>query len=403
MTILSRRSGNIPSGVRPHVSPLRTRLSSAKARLLQTRQPPRPVYGIGEGSLDRAKGRALVSYLSDLYSLPPGDPRAQQFSNTGIGRMLTQVLNDLGFVVDLVHWTDKRFRPSTYYSLFIGHGSINFERISRALPPTTHRVYFATGMHWAENNRREERRRKALARRRGVLLPPERVVANEEQAYRAAHTIICLGNALVEGTFSEYATIKIDNAAYHDPHYETAHVDFDRGRKHFLFFSGWGNVHKGLDLALEAFSQLDSHLYVCTPIEEKFFRLYERELMNQPNVHLIGALRMRSTSFYELTARCNCALHLSCAEGSAGSVIECLHQGLVPVVTEASGLHIPGVGITLGDPTVTELVDHVRALEKRPAEWFQQESAKARDAALTRFSEETFARQLRRAIERILG
>jgi len=103
-------------------------------------------------------------------------------------------------------------------------------------------------------------------------LPYDRWIQDcEEYANESADGIICLGNIVARDSYSKFPlVINLNNAAYHDTRYERTKKDFNRGRNNFLFFSGSGNVHKGLDLLLEAFSQLPAHLYICQYISPDF-------------------------------------------------------------------------------------------------------------------------------------
>jgi glycosyltransferase involved in cell wall biosynthesis len=346
----------------------------------------------------------LVSYITSPFRLSPDDPRNVQFSNIGIARSIVRVLNELGYVVDVVEWTDIRFVPKKEYDLFVGHGGVNFEHIVRNLPPRVVKIYFSTSLYWEEFNRREEGRFQWLKERRGVRLPHDRWIQySEESANWFADGIICLGNRFANDSYSKFPfVINLNNAAYHDDRYDRTRKDFAAGRNKFLFFSGGGNVHKGLDLLLEAFVQVEAHLYICQDIQPDFYKLYHRELDDSPNIHLIGTVPMRSPKFYKLVDRCNFIISASCSEGSQGATVECMHQGLIPVVSRETTIDTSDYGVTLATSSIDEIIRVVSDLSQRPPEWCEQMSQRVRRVALSDFSEAAFLRNMKAAIECVM-
>jgi glycosyltransferase involved in cell wall biosynthesis len=318
---------------------------------------------------------------------------------------MVRVLNDMGYAVDVIECTNKRFIPMRDYDLFIGHQAYNFGRIARSLPAGAVKIFFATGISWQEWNRREADRFLGLKKRRGVRLPYDRrYVHNEDAVYRSVEGIICLGNEYARNSFASYpAVFALNNAAFDDDYFDRVSKDRAISRKGFLFFSGPGNVHKGLDLLLEAFDCVDAELYICQHIEEKFGKVYHRELFGKQNIHTIGCISPRSQKFYELVERCDFAILPSCAEGSPGSVIECMHRGLIPVVTEACNIHVNGFGVLLDASSVEAIAETVRSLIQRPTAWIEMMSRRTRQVAMTEYSESNFINNMRTAVEGIIS
>jgi len=292
------------------------------------------------------------------------------FSNHGIAQEIPHALNELGFAVDIVNYDNTSWLPLREYDLFIGHAGINFERISRRLEEVTPRIYFATGVYWRELNVQEARRLYELALRRGYLLPPDRFVRhNEEYANQIADGIICLGNQEAAKTYAPFRNvIAINNATYPIHWTGLKAKDFSEGRKHFLFFSGRGSIHKGLDRLLEAFMGIDAHLYVCQHMEPDFMRIYRHELTETPNIHLLGFMKMRSSEFERLAARCNWVILPTCAEGQPGSVIECMAYGLIPILPDAANIDLEDWGVRLPDADVGTIRSIVEQASQMPAE-----------------------------------
>lgn len=169
-------------------------------------------------------------------------------------------------------------------------------------------------------NARITRRFSELALRRGYLLPQERFIKyDEEYANRTADGIICLGNQKAVETYAQFPkVIGINNAIYPTNSERWRDKNYEEGRKHFLFFSGRGNIHKGLDVLLEAFAETDLHLHICQHMQPDFMYLYRSELSELANIHLYEFTKMRSKKFDELISRCNWTISATCAEGQPG-------------------------------------------------------------------------------------
>jgi glycosyltransferase involved in cell wall biosynthesis len=342
--------------------------------------------------------RALVSYITWPLLYPE---RAKgSFSNPGIARTMVEVLNELGYIVDLIDYDDTSFAPSRPYDLFIGHGGVNFEPIARSDELRSAAViYFSTGTYWKVGNESEQTRLDALQRRRNVSLPPERRIEHsEEWANRRADAIVCLGGREVRRTYQDFpAVFNLDNAAYTDPNFDLSTKNFELGRRAFLFFAGPGNVHKGLDLLLESFSGIEEELYICQEIGKEFRRVYRRELA-LPNVHEEGFVSVGSPRFRELISKCNSVIFPSSGEGSPGSVIECMHRGLIPIVSKESNLEIDQVGFILQNSSVAEIRTAVKHVANESPDWHESACRAVQAHAQKFFTEEVFHTNLKEAI-----
>ena len=80
-------------------------------------------------------------------------------------------------------------------------------------------------------------------------------------------------------------SFRIVNSGYA---FDWAKENIDRDSKSFVFFASSGQVHKGIDLLLELFSQQlkDYTLYVCSGYEqeEDFYQEYHKELYETSNI-----------------------------------------------------------------------------------------------------------------------
>ncbi len=359
----------------------------------------------GASGLPTKAPRALLSYIVRPFSISPNEPRFLHHISIWHARKIVQTLNKSGYIVDVVDYRDTKFVPHRKYELFIGHGGINFERIVRQFPDRTTRIYFSTGTYWKFHNKQELARLAALQERRGVNLPPERlIIHSEEEALLAADGIIALGNNFTRQTYTGFSpVIMVNNTALVDDHYERVQKDFQAGRNHFFYYAGEGNIHKGLDLLLEAFLELrGEHLWICTHLDQRFKEVYSEALQNRSNIHVVGWVQSRSSQYYGVMGRCNWAILPSCSEGQPHSMVECMNQGLIPLVSQACGLDIGDYGVMLNPCTIKRIGEVVQGLAQRSPGWCQERSRRTRKAAVTEFSETAFLQNMNDAIQAII-
>lgn len=360
-------------------------------------------YFIGKKNTKSKK--ALLSYLVRPVLCSPEKRDRAMFSNLGIAQYIPRALNELGYSVDIVDHDNRQPNVGRKYDLFVGHAGMNFESICRQLAPDTLSIYFSTGTYWEFFNKQERERFEYLNERHSIVLPYDRYIYNSEEfANRHADGIICLGNDFVKETYSKFPlVIAVNNAAFPDDKYRYDEKNFEQGRKNFLFYSGSGNVHKGLDLLLDVFQKTKNHLYIVTIIEPIFEKAFYKELHDVPNIHLVGDIHLHDSITYPILNRCNFVIHPSCSEGQPGSVIECMHKGLIPIVSREAGIDTDDFGIMLDNCSIEEILRVVQEVSRKSPEWYRERSIRTRNNALQYYTKERFLQSMKDAIEYIVG
>ncbi len=155
------------------------------------------------------------------------------FSNPGIAQNIPRALNELGYIVDIINFDNKKFAIKERYDLFIGHLGINFETICKQLPTEAVKIYFSTGNYWKFANKQETDRLEYLNKRRSIILPYDRYIHDDEEfANRNADGIICLGSEIVKQTYSEFPlVVSLNNAAFPDIKYNYDEKDFRKDER----------------------------------------------------------------------------------------------------------------------------------------------------------------------------
>jgi glycosyltransferase involved in cell wall biosynthesis len=183
--------------------------------------------------------------------------------------------------------------------------------------------------------------------------------------------------------------------------------DFAACRNRYLWFGSAGLVHKGLDLVLEAFAEMpECHLTVCGPIgkEKDFVAAYGKELYQMPNIRTVGWVDIASVEFMEILQSCVGIVYPSCSEGGGGSVINCMHGGLIPILSYESSVDVEeGYGVILKESTVGEIKNSVRRLSALSPDTLENMARQSWEYARANHTREKFARTFREVIANIIG
>ncbi len=331
------------------------------------RRPPRSRFVLAPRGSSRQS--VCISYLSEPFSADWTEAKARGHTNAFEVTAMAQAWLEHGFRVEICGYEDKDYTPPPDCAVAIDiHG--NLERWAAQTGHRFLKFLHATGSHWRFQNEAESQRLAALRARRGVMLEPRRQVPPSFAAEAADH-ITLTGNGFTMETFRHagkpMTRIPISSAYEFD---WPERRNFETARRRFLWIGSYGMVHKGLDLVLEAFAKLpDLELTVCGRPEKEtdFFRAYEKELTATQNIRHLGWMDLSSAGFAEI-AQTHCAVvYPSCAEGGGGTVIHCMHAGLIPVCSREASVDLGNFGVTIKDSTVESVMESVNTIAREPA------------------------------------
>lgn len=275
---------------------------------------------------------------------------------------------ELGYAVDLISYLNTSFRPERNYDFFVG-ARTNFARLAAQLNDSCVKVVHLDTAHWITSNHNAYARLRDVVQRRHVALGSSVRLIEKNSAIEKADLATILGNNF---TIESYAYA--NKPMYRIPISSTIEFawkkrDINAIRHNYLWFGSSGFVHKGLDLVLELFAGLpDKQLFVCGPFEKEhaFIREYHSELFETANIHPVGWVDVNSVKFKEILDQCLGIIYPSCAEGGGGSVITCMHAGVIPVASYESSVDIMGNGITLTECSHSEMRKAVTRLSDLP-------------------------------------
>ena len=268
------------------------------------------------------------------------------------------------------------------------------------------KILHITGAHWLFQNHAEYARLIALQQRRGISLVPRRIVP-PSLGIEYADCATIVGNQFGISTFT-YANKPI----YRIPVSSSVtfpwivEKDFDACRRTFLWIGSSGMVHKGLDLVLEAFTDLkDCELHICGPVQDEtdFAKAYSKELYSTANIKTHGWIDVAGPEFAALTKQCAAVVYPSCSEGTAGSVVTCLHSGLIPIVSRESGVDIGDFGILFRKNTTEEIKEMINVVAGLSTDELRSRSKKAWEFAQDNHTREKFAKMYRQIVGKLLN
>lgn len=348
---------------------------------------------------DQPRGRALLAYIIEPFL---AGQAASSHTHYAESLLMAEVLLELGYQLDVISYRNTTFSPKRRYDLFIS-ARTNFERLAARLNPDCLKIVHLDTSHWLTNNAAATQRCLELQRRRGVSLDSYRELEHS-WALEAADGATLLGNRV---TFESYRyagkpIVQLPVPVAHD-YPAPSGKDFTACRRHFLWLGSRGLVHKGLDLVLEAFSELpEFQLTICGPLaqEPRFSAAFAREL-SLPNVHVRGWIDVASPEFAALAASALAIVYPSCAEGCAGSVAVAMRAGLIPIASAASGIDIPPeAGRILPELSAAAIKRAVCELASLPEAQLQAMALASWQLARTRFSPARYRAIFRQAIAR---
>ncbi len=346
-----------------------------------------------------SRGDVLFSYMVSPFLLKPGESLPNSHNSYWRCLQIAKTFLQLGYAVDIIDSHNRTFQPEKKYAVFVGH-RINFDQIAVGLHERCIKVAHLDTAHWVFNNYATYRRKLELQQRRGVTILGSHRIVEPNLAIEHADCGSMCANDFTSGTF-RYAGKPIYQLPQSPP---TTYPwpdgkNFHACRKHFLWFGSHGFVHKGLDVVLEAFSDMpDCHLYVCAPLhkEKEFAKHFDRELYHTPNIHTVGWVDVESPEFVEILARCVGVVNTSCSEGGGASIITCMHGGLIPIVNRESSVDVEDFGVLLTNSSIDAIKTAIQRVAGLPDEELKHMAHKAWESVRAKHTREKFSEEYQR-------
>jgi glycosyltransferase involved in cell wall biosynthesis len=374
-----------------------------RADLRKINSPARKVLSFRPEGV--SQGSVLFSHLIRALLSKTDEPFVHSHTRFWEVRQIIKTFLDLGYSVDVINYNNSTFIPQQNYAFFID-SRFNFERLTPLLHKECIKILHGDTAHILFHNAAESQRLLELYQRRGITLRSRRW-EQPNKATEYADYITIFGNEFTLRTYQHcnkpiYLLPVSTTVLLPWPEYK----DFDACRNRFLWFASGGMVHKGLDLVLEAFVEMpECHLTVCGPVqkEEDFVQAFYKELYETSNIHTYGWIDTESVEFREITNNCVALIYPSCSEGQSGAVVECLHAGLIPIISYESGVDVHDFGKILKTCTIEEIRNAVQMVSSLPIPEIRRMSRASWEYARANHTRELFAEEYRKVITKIIA
>jgi hypothetical protein len=107
--------------------------------------------------------------------------------------------------------------------------------------------------------------------------------------------------------------------------------------------------------------------------------------------------------FQQIAKSCLGIIYPSCSEGGGGSVITCMHAGLIPIVSYESAVDIEDFGILLRNCSILEIKSQLRDLSGMKASRLEKMSRTAWEFARKYHTRNSFTDGYRTFAKDVLG
>ncbi|HFQ5315995.1 TPA: glycosyltransferase [Vibrio vulnificus] len=347
--------------------------------------------------------RVLFSYSTYHFS----KANYTRHSNYNESKVIAELFDSLGFQVDVVNNNRNTNLELSKYDVIFGEGIPIYQAIESNVKAK--KIYYGTGSHPFHCSS------KSIARlidfyREKTFLAAGSLRTNDSRwgiAASLADSVICIGNEVTKNTFKEQGALNVYTL---DPSFHARDdaltigrlKNFDVCRRSALWFGSYGLLHKGLDLAVEAFRENPSWtLHICGYTDA------EKELLDAihlpENVVVHGFVNVFSEDFKRLCNDCGFVLLPSCSEGIATAVITAVANGaMIPLVTDESGFDTNGNGfkIELNAESIAKVMSMINELS---SDTLKQMSLDVQIKTLRRYTIENYKNNMRRYLKEILS
>lgn len=317
---------------------------------------------------------------------------------------LAKIISQYGYTVDVIDYDYRKKNFPHKYDLLIDIFPVGDRPFAGALKDDCVKIAYLTGSDHEFSTNAEKKRLERIKNERGVDLPIERGAVPISREIENMAAVFFIGNAYnlrSYGKFNLPAVFYIPNTGY-----KFSCRDNQRDRKAFLYFASSGQVHKGLDLCLEAFSQCcqDLELYICSSFaeEEEFCSCYYHELYECENIHAIGFVDIEGDSFQKIIGKCTWCIMPSCSEGIAGSVLTAMSGGIIPVLTPECGFD-ENEFIPIREDSVAGVVSALQFCTTRDEKWIAAKSSQIKKLTECKYSKGNYTKVITESLAQVLS
>jgi hypothetical protein len=269
---------------------------------------------------------------------------SQNFKNAKIGTTdyqslcIAKAINKSGYLVTVIDRKTK-FKIKKNYEMFVGAfntgGFVNFEYILNQLDKKTKVVALSTGANPKHMKNEFIKREKMFKERNKTSINNVSRFSNLsfDKIKKKINYLIYFGykDGFVENSYANFKN-KFDLQPCIS---DKIHIKKNLNKvklKNFIYYSGSGFLHKGLDWIIEYFIKNPNlKLHICSlNYEKKFLDFYN--ISKHKNIKFYGNIKEDSNRARELFSKCGYIISMNCSGGGSAALAVGRRYGLVPVV-----------------------------------------------------------------------
>jgi glycosyltransferase involved in cell wall biosynthesis len=308
---------------------------------------------------------ALLSYVKNVFNSEESK-NDKKHTNRYTTYLFAEVLNNLEYNVDVINYNEDFIGDINKYNLVIGLGKVlDYALEKRDTTSTTKVVYFATGCNPFFSNPITINRVVDFYQRNNILIPSSSRYIKEDWPlqHECADWIIVHGNNFALSTFRPYNIDFINAPVFINQSIKRTNADWLKAKQNYLWFGSDGAIHKGLDLVIDSFKEMQHvNIHICGNLEreKEFLDFYNTIIKSCPNIIYHGFVDIDSDLFKNILRDCAFVILPSASEGNSPSVITCMaNGGQIPVVTKNTDITFKNYGVLIEDLTVASVTDSI--------------------------------------------
>lgn len=391
------------SGIRRHITKILRRLGYEPIRKERPmNRDAYPICNINQDVTNVQQKRLAFVYIRSAWDTPVSASEVYHPNILHQAAML-QKLCKMGYVIDFYScyncpialtaeaYTDK-------YDVIFGSG-VQYIQLCKANPKAKKILFITENAPWVVREKYQERVAYFNTRHPEIELTdsPRNDFYNDEMFEISDAGIAVTGSYNLAGIKKRLShTIRLNVNGLQNGNFAMKDAkDYEKTRKHFVWFGSRGFVHKGLDILIDAFNELPE-------LQLDVYGIDEAEMKNvtiPDNVKMCGMVNVMSDVFLRnVVEQCSFVVSLSCSEGMQTGLATCMLHGLIPIVTKECGID-DQKNIVLFDAFDVESVKATLLKASRmPVEEVKEREKKIYETAKSEFSVENFAKSFKEAI-----
>ncbi|MBA4241545.1 MAG: hypothetical protein C0448_12530 [Sphingobacteriaceae bacterium] len=324
----------------------------------------------------------LLSYIKSVFTNPE-NRNDRTHTNRYTTFLIAEILSDLGYNVDVIDCGDDFKGEFNKYELVIGLGkALDYVIENKKSEDKTKVIWFGTGCNPLFSNVATLNRLNDFYKRNNKLLFSSTRYIKEDWPlqHEFSDWVILHGSTFAKSTYQSKKINTIHAPVFIFHSFNRTDDEWINAKKNYLWFGVGGLIHKGLDLLLDSFKDMQNvNLHICGNIEgEPEFFKYSKQIIDS-NVNIIyhGFVDVKSKMFEDILRTCAFVIFPSASEGNSPSVITCMaNGGLIPIVPETADVDLNGYGISIKELSINAIIESVKESQLLSIDELKNQNAK---------------------------